>query len=272
MQQQTTKSGAAEAASGGHASFHFLIENFLIDTNLGLKVEQEPIASAIKAHHINPVFSTDLEHIDRELAAHKPDIAQIPIGDFHRLVGKGDKHYQGLVQATSKRSGQVRMRSLLIVRQDDPATSLEDLEGAKYGIINRSCSSTYFPPCILLGKRGKKIDDFLEVMPVKQGPTWQGLVDSVVSGEVRATMVLEDVWRSEPKNEETTKVIGEYAGGLPGVVIVRADLDATVRTALQDALLEWVPAWNAVYGPFRPFSNADVHSFFHDLDGLPEGD
>ncbi len=245
--------------------------SFLIDTNLGLKVAEAPIAGALRSLGIKTELSTDLEHVDREFLAHKPDIAHVPIADFHRLVGKGDHHYSGLAQATSKFCGQVRMRSLLVVGKDDPASSLDDLEGARYGIINRSCSSTYFPPAILLARQGRKIGDVLQVTPVKPGPTWQGLVDAVIAKDIRATMVLEDVWRSDPNNDRLTKVIGDYAGGLPGVIVARADLDPQTRTALLEALLAWVPAWDAVFGPFRPFCNADVHSFFHDLDGLPDG-
>ncbi len=245
---------------------------FLIDTNLGLKVEEEPVAGVLRSFGIKTELSTDLEYIDKEVLAHKPDIAHIPVGDFHRLVGKGDHYYSGLAQSTSKFSGLVRTCTLLVVGKEDAAANLDDLEGAKYGIINRSCSSTYFPPAIILGRQGKKIDDFLQVIPVKPGPTWQGLVDAVVSKEVRATMVLEDVWRSEPKNEEQTKVIGEYTGGLPGIIVAREDLDKEVRQALLDALLAWVPVWESVFGPFKPFYNADVHSFFHDLNELPDGE
>ena len=82
-------------------------------------------------------------------------------------------------------------------------------------------------------------------------------------------MVLEDVWRSEPSNEKNTKVIGDYTGGLPGVVVARSDLDQAARQILLDALLGWVPAWEAVYGPFKPYYSAKVHSFFHDLNQLP---
>jgi hypothetical protein len=31
-----------------------------------------------------------------------------------------------------------------------------------------------------------------------------------------------------------------------------------------------VPPWNTVYGGFKPFYYADVHSYFHDLGQMPE--
>ena len=48
----------------------------------------------------------------------------------------------------------------------------------------------------------------------------------------------------------------------PGIIVVRPDVDLQARTALPQALLARIP-WDAVYGPFRPFCNADVHSFVH---------
>jgi phosphonate transport system substrate-binding protein len=52
-------------------------------------------------------------------------------------------------------------------------------------------------------------------------------------------------------------------------VVVRQDLDDALGKVLLDALVSWVPKWEAVYGAFRPFYYADVQSFFHDLDQLP---
>jgi ABC-type phosphate/phosphonate transport system substrate-binding protein len=242
---------------------------FLLDKNLGLHTEQEPLKSVLTAFDIEAESTDDLPYIDEKVASHEPDIAYIPCADFHRLTGKGDHYYRGLAIATSKFTGQPTLRSLLVVRKDDPANSLEDLQGVKYGYINRSCSSSYFPPAILLEKQGKQLEDFLKIMQVKPGPTWQGLVDAVVAKEVRATMVLEDVWKSLPKNAENTKIIGEYTGGKPPVIVVREGLDEKLCKKLLEALVSWVPSWEAVYGSFKPFYYADVHPFFHALDALP---
>ncbi len=245
---------------------------FVSDSNLGLPTQEQPWTDLFAKNGIEVVSTNDLERIDAMLAECTPDIAFIPVADFHRVLGTGDRTYRGLVAATSKVTGQSRLRSLLVVRHDDPAKGLDDLQGAKFGYINKSCSSSYFPPAILLNRQGKALDEFLEMTPVEPGATWQGLVDAVVSGEVRATMILEDTWTANPGNARTTKVIGDYAGGLAGVVVVRHDLDGTTRETLLDALLAWMPTWDdKVYGAFKPFYQADVHAFFHDLDQLPAG-
>lgn len=239
---------------------------FLLDTNLGLKIEEEPVKGALASAGIEPEESTDLEYIDRMLEDGKPDIAFIPSADFHRLTGHGVARYRGLAIMTSKFTGETRLRNVLLVRKDDPAESLADLEGASYGYINKSCTSSYFPPALMLAQQGRQLD-FLDIQPVK---AWQGQIDSVVAGETRATMTMEDVWKSEPRNAETTKIIGRYDTAGP-VVIIKRDVDPGIGANLLEALLEWRPAWPAIFGPFRPFTLPDVYFFFHELDGLPKG-
>jgi phosphonate transport system substrate-binding protein len=155
-----------------------------------------------------------------------------------------------------------------VVRSDDPATGVDDLAGADYGFINTSCTSSYFSPAILLTGLGKTWNSFLHFVPV---PAWQGQIDAVVSKKVRATMVLEDVWRATPENAESTKVIGRYDNCKPPVVIAHKDLDNDTRGTLLDALVAWEPDWDGIFGGLKPYYYADVHPFFHDLDQLPAG-
>ncbi len=266
MDQQTS-SGAKSQASGGGAL------SFTLDSNFGLDVGAAPWRDFLPSHGIAAEATADLVHIRESVARHEPDVAYIPVADFHRLIATPDSHYRGLAMATSKSTGLVRQRCLLVVGRDDPASRLADLRGAKFAYINKSCSSSYFPPAILLRRQGEALGAFLDMTAVKPGPTWQGLIDAVVARQVRATMVLEDTWTFLPKNAEDTKVIGEYAGGVGGVVIARKSLDDAVRQAsieaLLEALLAWAPDWNTVYGGFKPFYRADVHTYFHDLDQLP---
>ncbi len=241
---------------------------FVVDENLGFPTEEKPWKEILSGAGITVERSTDLVHVDEMLASHRADIAYIPAADFHRLLGRDESYYRGLAIATSKFSGEPSQRSLLVVRKDDPASGLEDLSGAQYGYANKSCTSSYFAPAILLGKQGKRLDDFLKMVPV---PAWQGQIDAVTSNKVRATMVLEDLWRGSPDNARNTKVIGQFEDCKPPVVIVRQDLDETTCKMLLDALVAWMPKWQAVYGAFRPYYYADVQSFFHDLSELPPG-
>ncbi len=263
----------ADGIAGGYTSHPQAGEDkpklkFLLDTNLGLPVDQMPWRKILLDAGIAAQQSTDLVWIDRMVEQHDPDIAFIPIADFHRVIATGDTTYSGFAIGTSKFTGSTNLPSVLVVRKDDAAESLDDLEGAKYGYINKSCSSSYFPPAILLGQQGKKLAEFLDIVEV---PAWQGQIDAVVAKDVRATMVPEDVWRTTPSNAETTKVIDRYENGTPAVVVVRSTLAQPTRTLMLEALVTWVPRWEAVYGAFRPYYYADVQHFFHDLDRLPPG-
>jgi phosphonate transport system substrate-binding protein len=72
-----------------------------------------------------------------------------------------------------------------------------------------------------------------------------------------------------PQTRRRPKSIGRYDNATPALVVVRQDLDEPLGKALRDALVSWVPEWEAVYGAFRLLYYADVQSFFHDLDQLP---
>lgn len=241
---------------------------FLLDTNLGLSVTDKPWPAFLARWNVKVKSTTDLVHLDALMAAHEPDIAFMPIADFHRLLATGDDHYRGFAIATSKFTGTTNLPSVLVVRHDDPASDLGDLEGARYAYINKSCSSSYFSPAILLASHGRKLDDFLDIVPTAP---WQGQIDAVVAGSVRATMVPEDVWRTDPANARTTRIIDRYDNATPALVVARHDLDEPLAKGLLEALVSWVPRWDGVYGAFRPFYRADVHRFFHDLDQLPSG-
>ncbi len=55
------------------------------------------------------------------------------------------------------------------------------------------------------------------------------------------------------------------------MIIVRDAVDETVLKTLLDALLEWKPKPDALYGPFKPYADADVAEYFRDLESLPAG-
>ncbi|GAA4191916.1 hypothetical protein GCM10022252_32470 [Streptosporangium oxazolinicum] len=239
---------------------------FVLDKNLGLPTDQEPLKGILTAAGVTAEATTDLVAIDERLAGDGPDIAYVPGADFCRLMLQGNQAYLGLVIATSKFTGEPGQRTLLVVRRDDPASGIGDLAGAEYGYMNESCSSSYFPPAILLNKMGERLDEFFTM---KEVAGWQERVDAVVSREIRATMILQDVWKMTPRNPENAKVIGEYAPSPPAILVVRKELDGRVVSALREHLLLWRPDWRNIYGAFRPYCFADVQTFYHDLGELP---
>jgi phosphonate transport system substrate-binding protein len=242
------------------------VPSFLIDDNLGLHPDEKPWCEFLPRVGITTTTTTDLPELDRCVAAHEPDIVFMPIADFHRVWAAGDRYYRGFAIVTSKFTGGTELPSVLVVRKDDPASCLADLTGASFGYINRSCTSSYFALAILLQRIGLSLGDVGDLRPTRP---WQGQIDAVVSGDVRATIVLEDVWKSTPANVETTKIIGRYDDATGAVVVVREGLDEGVLHALLDALVAWQPKPEAIFGGFKPFADSDVAHFFADLDQLP---
>jgi ABC-type phosphate/phosphonate transport system substrate-binding protein len=175
---------------------------FILNKNLDFPIGKEPWASLFSKSGIAQEEPTDLAKIDEDLSAGRPLLAYVPGAAFCVMMRSGNQHYRGLVIATSKFTGQPMQRTLLVVRQDDPAQSLGDLEGSAHGYLNRSCSSSFLPPAILLQQKGKKIDRFFKL---KQVPGWQSRVDAVTSRATRATMILDDVWKMTPRTQNRSK-------------------------------------------------------------------
>ncbi|MDA2889481.1 PhnD/SsuA/transferrin family substrate-binding protein [Mycolicibacterium sp. BiH015] len=241
---------------------------FLVDSNLGLPVDEKPWSDFLAGLGIATSLTNDLPELDGSVARHEPDIVFMPISDFHRLVATGDDFYRGLAIVTSKRTGSTRLPSVLVVRIDDPAGGIEDLRGATFGYINTSCSSSYFCPAIVLKRVGRDLRDFFDL---RATAPWQGQIDAVIDGTVRATMVVEDIWRATPSNADTTKVIGRYDDATGAVVVVGVAVDEGLREKLLDALVSWQPRSDALFGPFTQYRDEDVAAFFADMARLPAG-
>lgn len=240
---------------------------FLLNKNLDFPVTAEPWTSLFSESGIDAEATTDIPRMNQLLADGVPDIAYVPGAGFCVMMRKCNAHYRGLVIATSKFTSQPAQRTLLVVRHDDRANTIEDLEGSTYGFLNRSCSSSFFPPAIMLNEKGKKLETFFEI---KQIAGWQDRVDAVIAKTVRATMILEDVWKMTPGNAQTTKVIAAYETCVPAVLIVRNDLRSDVVTTFREHLLRYMPDWKNIYGAFRPFYFADIQTFYHQLCQLPD--
>ena len=142
---------------------------FILNKNLGFPITEEPWTSIFSAAGIKAEATTDLAKVEQKLTEGGPNIAYVPGAGFCVMLRKGNPHYRGLVIATSKFTGQAAQRTLLLVRQDDPARSLDDLEGSEYGCLNRTRSSSFFPPAILLQQKG--------VRSSKEGPQLELPVD-----------------------------------------------------------------------------------------------
>ena len=238
---------------------------FLNDSNLGLDPERDPWNEVLPALGIETISTIDLPELDRSVAEHEPDIVFMPIADFHRVLASGDRHYRVLPWSSRSsreaRTCRVFWSSAKTIRLRASRNSRGRLRLHKQGVhVQLLRAGDPAAPPRYVARR------FLRPSPDR---TWQGQIDAVISGEVRATMVPEDVWRSTASNGERTKIVGRYDEATGAIIVVRNGLDAGVLHLLLDAAVAWKPERDAIFGGFKPFTDAAVATFFRDLDLLP---
>ena len=117
MDQQATTHQAHTQAGPGRASKGTggVQPNLILDKNFGLSADEKPWSEFLATYGISAEATFDLPHIDRSPAAHKGDIAYIPIADFHHPTGSGDRFCRELAMAMSKFTGQAKHSALLVV-------------------------------------------------------------------------------------------------------------------------------------------------------------
>ena len=155
-----------------------------------------------------------------------------------------------------------------MVKRSNPATSWQQLKGAKLGCINTYCTTSYFSPSILLARDGLSLNDFFEAFAVAP---WQGQIDAVVDGQIDATMVYEDVWLARPSNAAETRVIARLDDLPTPTVIALTGLDAAFTSKLTAALVAYEPkpAPGMLYTGFASYQDMRMRRFFAELEKVP---
>ena len=127
---------------------------FILNKNLGFPITEEPWTSIFSAAGIKAEATTDLAKVEQKLTEGGPNIAYVPGAGFCVMLRKGNPHYRGLVIATSKFTGQplnvLCFWFAKTIRQG-ASTILKD---QSTGALNRTRSSSFFPPAILLQQKG----------------------------------------------------------------------------------------------------------------------
>jgi hypothetical protein len=100
----------------------------LLNRNLDFPVADEPWTSLLSEAGMTAEATTDLPKMVQLIEEGSAHMAYVPGAGFCLMMRKGNPYYRGLVIATSKFSGQPAQGTLLVVRQDDHAYNLDDLE------------------------------------------------------------------------------------------------------------------------------------------------
>ncbi|MEZ5889962.1 MAG: PhnD/SsuA/transferrin family substrate-binding protein [Xanthobacteraceae bacterium] len=195
---------------------------FAHDVNLGFPLDHPDWADFFSARGWRTAAFDDMGKLTATLKSHAAAAAFLPAANYFHV--RNDPAYAGLASGLAMKTGGTTVSSVLIVRKTSTARSILDLKGARLGYINAYCTTSFFAPAILLSEHGVAFDGFFSIKPTG---AWQRQIDSVLTGEVDATMVEEDIWLDKPANHASTKIIGRVER-LPGPLVVLAQgIDAT---------------------------------------------
>ena len=238
---------------------------FIYDSNLGFPIGQDIWQDFFTQGHCSVFGTNNIELMSQNLGSDSDLFAYIPVVCLYNL--RKIPNIQGLVSATTGKSGSPTTSSVLIVKQEVHLENLADLGGKTYGRINQYCTSSFFAPSLYLSDNGFRFQDFFGKVidvPVRPG-NWQNQIDQVISGVVDATMVDENTWLSNPKNAEQTKIIGRI-DGLPCPIIVSKSI---VSTQFLDSLREMLFAsqrdTSAMFSGFIPYTGDSINTFFEKI-------
>ena len=234
------------------------------DANLEL-----PLADAYWASLFANCVITSTSNLDALTAAlldHRYDFSYLPSANCFFL--RNDRSWRGLASALSPRTKAPAQSSVFVVKRSNPATSWQQLKGAKLGYINTYCTTSYFSPSILLARDGLALNDFFDAFAVAP---WQGQIDAVVDGQIDATMVYEDVWLARPSNAAETRVIARLDDLPTPPVIALTGLDAAFTSKLTAALMAYEPkpAPGMLYTGFASYQDMRMRRFFAELEKVP---
>jgi ABC-type phosphate/phosphonate transport system substrate-binding protein len=235
---------------------------FIHDSNLGFPSGQNQWPKFFSAGQCDIFGTNNIQLINQTLENDLDIFAYIPVACAYNE--RKISEIQGLVSATTGKSGALTTSSVLIVKRDTQLRKLTDLRGKIYGRINQYCTSSYFAPAIHLHENGFKFNEFFEkIIEVAVRPgNWQNQIDEVIRGTIDATMVDENTWLACPKNAEQTEVIGRL-DGLPCPIVVSKSIVNTEFFDLFKTKLLTSPRDNAaMFSGFAPYPEDDIKIFF----------
>ena len=233
---------------------------FAHDANLGFQVDDPLWSGFLDRHGIEIAPYRDMAQLTRDLKEEPVAFAYLPAANYFYLREAGT--YRPLASAVYAAGGSSSFASLLVVSAEGDVAILDELRGRKLGYADRSCTSSYFAPAILLYEHSLDIDDlFSELVQV---PPYQGQIDAVTSGRVDATMVEEDVWRKDAANARDTRVIGRRDGLPTPLLIVSAEAGETFAQELAELALSHRPETTAdtLFAGFVPYERQRVEGFY----------
>jgi phosphonate transport system substrate-binding protein len=236
------------------------------DANLELPLADPYWSSLFTVENCEITSTIDLDTLTAALLKHQYDFSYLPSANCYFL--RDDHAWRGLASALSPRTKSPAQSSVFVVKRSNPATSWQQLKGAKLGYINTYCTTSYFAPSILLAREDLALETFFDAFAVAP---WQGQIDAVIDGSIDATMVYEDVWLAQSSNAGQTRIIARLDDLPTPPVIALASLEAPFTSKLTSALIAFAPkpVPGMLYAGFASYQDMRMRRFFAELEKVP---
>jgi phosphonate transport system substrate-binding protein len=230
------------------------------DANLLLPVDDPTWREFLGRHGLRAAGYTDMAALTTDLKRDVKAVAYLPAANYFYL--RDDPSYEPVASALYAADQSPNLSSVLVVTKASGITTLEQLRGRRLGYVHRYCTTSWFAPALLLSENHAAIADFFAALvPI---PPYQGQIDAVVSGQVDATMVQENVWLATPANAATTRVIAREDNLPTPLVIVAVNAPGEFKKELGQLVLSHRPPITpaTLFAGFVPYQRQQVEEFF----------
>ncbi len=237
---------------------------FGYDYYLGFPLTDPKLKEFFSQNHITlqPYYNMDI--MVKDLQAHRITGAFLPAATLEYL--KDVKDYQGIASSTVGKDKQLFLTSYLIVNKSSSITQIEQLQNKKIAYINTSCTTSYFAPRIFFDQHDKLYNGFFS-QQVKVNGFYQQ-VPSLIIGTADTTMIWDKIWLQDPKNAQTTRIIGKISGMPTPVVILNMTTDAALEKPLLQALEAYKPTDKSkwLFSGFSTYQSRLVQNFLSQIE------
>lgn len=237
---------------------------FAYDYYLGFPLSDPKLQEFFSHNHIilQPYYNMDI--MVKDLQAHRITAAFLPAATLEYL--KDIKDYQGIASSTVGKDRQLFLTSYLIVNKSSSIIQIEQLQNKKIAYINTSCTTSYFAPRIFFDQHDKLYNGFFS-QQVKVDGFYQQ-IPSLIAGTADATMVWDKIWLQDPKNAQTTRIIGKISGMPTPVVILNMTTDAALEKPLLEVLEAYKPTSKSkwLFSGFSTYQGKLVQVFLNQIE------
>lgn len=235
------------------------VKIFAYDYYLGFPVNNKKLQVFFTQHHFRLRAYRNIDQLILDLKKHAVSAAFIPAGALYYI--KNDYDYEGIASATVGKQKRLTLNSYLIVKKSSGIMNLHELQNKKISYINNACTTSYMAPYIFFSLHHDPFTHIFSKWVVVNG--FEQQIPSVINGKADATMVWDYFWLKNPRNINTTRIIGKINHLPTPVVVLNVLKNPKLKKPLQNALKSYQAGqknhW--LFSGFTSFQSKSVDQF-----------